>query len=113
MNYVKRKACSKTVPNFDELKLNFLCDIKEIPPPLIINWDHTSLKYVPSSSWTMAEEGSKCIDVAGIDDKHQITAVLTVTGWELSACSISLPGQYKCLFTPCKSSTWLALDLHP
>jgi len=88
MNYVKRKACSKakvTVPNFDEVKANFLCDIKatvemeEIPPPLIINWDHTSLKYVPSSSWTMAKEGSKCVDLAGIDDKRQITAVLTVT----------------------------------
>ena len=27
----------------------------------------------------MAEEGSKCVDVAGIEDKQQITAVLTVT----------------------------------
>ena len=27
----------------------------------------------------MAKEGSKCIDVAGIDDKCQITAVLTVS----------------------------------
>ena len=88
MGYVKRKACSKAkvaVPNFDELKANFLCDIKaivemeEIPPALILNWDHTSLKYVPSSSWTMAKEGSKCVDIAGIDDKRQITAVLTVT----------------------------------
>ena len=88
VNYVKRKTCSKakvTVLNFDELKANFLCDIKataekeEIPPLLIINWDHISLKYVPSSSWTMAEEGSKCVDLAGIDDKCQITAVLTVT----------------------------------
>ena len=87
MGYVKRKACSKakvTVPNFDEVKANFLCDIKatveieEIPSPLIINWDHTRLKYVPSSSWTMAG-GSKCVDVAGIDDKRQITAVLAVT----------------------------------
>jgi len=77
MNYVNRKACSKakvTVPNFDEVKANFLCDVKatvemeEIPLPLIINWDHTSLKYVPSSSWTMAEEDSKC-DLAGIDEK--------------------------------------------
>ena len=88
MGYVKRKACSKakvTVPNFDEVRANFLCDIKaivemeEIPPPLILNWDHTSLKYVPSSSWTMAKEGSKCVDIAGIDDKCQITAVLTVS----------------------------------
>lgn len=44
-----------------------------------VNWDHTNLKYVPSSSWTMAKEGSKCVDIAGINDKHQITAVLIVT----------------------------------
>ena len=44
--------------NFEELKANFLSDVKavvlmeEIPPPLILNWDHTGLKYVPVSSWT-------------------------------------------------------------
>jgi len=27
----------------------------------------------------MAEEGSKCVDLARIDDKRQITVVLTVT----------------------------------
>ena len=45
MNCVKRKACSKakvTVPNFDEIKVNFLCDtkatveMKEILSSLII-----------------------------------------------------------------------------
>ena len=54
MGYVKRKANSKvkvTMSNFEELKANFLSDVKavvlmeEIPPPLILNWDHTGLKY--------------------------------------------------------------------
>lgn len=33
--------------------------MEEIPPALMLYWDHTSLKYVPSSPWMMAKEGSK------------------------------------------------------
>ena len=68
MNFIKRKANTKakiTVDNFVEMKRNFLSDIQavvdmdEVPLCLIINWDHTALKYIPVGSWTMAEEGSK------------------------------------------------------
>ena len=31
--------------------------------------------YVPVSSWMMAQEGSKRVEIAGIDNKRQITAV--------------------------------------
>ena len=63
MEYVKRKANTKmrvTPENFEEHRINLLCDIKgtvtmeDIPLLLILNWDHTGLKYVPISSWTMA-----------------------------------------------------------
>jgi len=59
MNFVKRKANTKakvTVENFAELKSNFLSDfqtvvdMEEVPACLIINWDHTALKYVPVGS---------------------------------------------------------------
>ena len=85
MHFVKRKANTKakiTVENFTELKFSFLSDIQavvsmeEVPPYLIINWDHTVLKYVPVRSWTMAREVAKKVPLAGIDDKHQITAIL-------------------------------------
>ena len=33
------------------------------------------MHYVPVSSWTMAKEGSKRVEICGIDDKRQITAV--------------------------------------
>ena len=77
MGYVKRKANSKvkiTVSNFEELKVNFLCDIKaivlmeEIPSSLILNWDlyHHG-------------QGAKKVSIAGQDDKRQITGVFTVT----------------------------------
>ena len=53
--------------------------MEEVPPASITNWDHTGLKYVSVSSWTMAKEGSKLVEISGIDDKHQITAVFAVT----------------------------------
>ncbi len=70
----------KSAPaDFEALKNQFLFDVKivvemeEIPKALVINWDHTGIHYVPVSSWTMAKEGSKRVEIAGIDDKRQIT----------------------------------------
>ena len=70
--------------HFDKLKKLFLLDFSnvmemdEVPAELVVNWDQSSINYVPVSSWTMAEEGSKTVDVAG---KDQLTAVF--------ACSMS------------------------
>ena len=84
MGLVKRKGNTKAkvnIEDFDEIKKLFLLDIKgvvamdEVPPELIINWDQTGLNYVPVSSWTMAEEGCKRVEIDGKDDKRQITAV--------------------------------------
>jgi len=77
-----------TVSNFDEIKDNFLMDIKavvvmeEVPDDMILNWDQTAIKYIPVSNWTMATEGSKRIELIGQDDKRQITAAFagTLTG---------------------------------
>ena len=84
MGLVKRRASTKAkvdVKNFDELKGNFLGDIKnvmlmdEIPQELIINFDQTGINYIPISSWTMEEAGKKRVEIIGKDDKRQITAV--------------------------------------
>lgn len=53
--------------------------MKEIPEDLIINWDHTTIHYVPVSNWTMAPSGSKGIEVADLNDKRQITVVFAAT----------------------------------
>lgn len=83
MGLVKRRASTKSkvsIENFEELKEQYLLDIKacvemdDIPDQLIINWDQTGIHYVPVSSWTMAKEGFKRVEIAGIDDKRQITA---------------------------------------
>ena len=84
MGFVKRRGTTKakvTVENFDLLKEQFLLDIKnvvhmdEVPPELVINWDQTGIHYVSVSSWTMEKEGSKRIEIVGIDDKRQLTAI--------------------------------------
>ena len=50
-----------------------------ILPSLIINWDQTGLHIVPVSQWTMAKEGSKRVEIAGSEDKRQITGMLLFT----------------------------------
>ncbi len=49
--------------------------MEEIPPELILNWDQTGIHLVPASRWTMDLEGSKRVEVSGVNDKRQITAV--------------------------------------
>ena len=45
-------------------------NIAYIPPELIINYEQTGTKYVPTSEWTLAEEGSKQVIVIGKEDKR-------------------------------------------
>ena len=88
MNYAKRKAtkAARKVPvDFSEIKLAFLKRIVDcvkdhnIPSELIINWDQTGAKYVPTSEWTLAEEGSKQVNVIGKEDKREMTVLLSCT----------------------------------
>ena len=51
----------------------------EIPPDLVINFDQTGINYVPVSSWTMENEGSKHVEIIRKDEKRQITTVLAGT----------------------------------
>ena len=90
MGFTKRRANSKAkiLPgNFIEIKEQYLMDIKsvvtmeEIPCELILNWDQTAMKIVPSSQWTMEKKGNKRIEIVATDDKRQITAVF--------ACSLA------------------------
>ena len=84
MGYSRRRANSKSkiLPHdFLYIKEQFLIDIKsvvkmeDIPDELIFNWDQTAMKLVPSASWTMEKRGTKRVEISGIDDKRQITAV--------------------------------------
>ena len=89
MHFVQRKATTSkskhTVENFRELKEAFLDDVttvvtmEEIRLELILNWDQTGIKLVPSSSWTMEKCGEKRVEMVGINDKRQITAIFCGT----------------------------------
>ena len=76
LNFVKRRGSSTakvSVQNFEELKEQFIADIKavvdmeDIPRELIFNWDHTGISIVPGSSWTME---SKRVEIVGINNKR-------------------------------------------
>ena len=63
-------------------KYEVLFLFEDIPLDLIFNWDQTGLNYVPVFNWTMEKEGAKRVEIKGLDDKRQITAVFggTLTG---------------------------------
>ena len=85
MGFMKWKATTSksrmSVSNLEDMKKEFLqviVDIsvmEETPPELILNWDQTGINFVPSSGWTMEQRGATRVEVMGIDDKRQITAV--------------------------------------
>ena len=88
MGLVRRKAtkAARKIPqDFDNLKAQFLGRIKKcvsnysVPSALILNLDQTATKLVPTSEWTMAVQGSKQVDVVGLEDKREITVVLCCT----------------------------------
>ena len=64
MKFVLRKPgttfkSKNNVKRFKEIKKQFLQEVntivkmEEIPPELILNWDQTGIKIVPTTTWTM------------------------------------------------------------
>ena len=91
MDFVKRKgtkAAKKLPENFLQVKADFLervaAVIEEysIPPQLVFNLNETGLPIIPVSEWMLSCKGQAQVPVIGLEDKRQITAVLTcsVTG---------------------------------
>jgi hypothetical protein len=88
MGLLKRKA-TKAARNrpedFEDVKTTFLqritTTVKDnmIPESLIFNFDQTGCKLVPYSDWTMASRGDKQVEVKGLDDKREITVLLTIS----------------------------------
>ena len=88
MGYVRRrgtKAARKLPDNFEEVKSNFLSRVSsvvcqyKIPSALIINFDQIGVPIVPVSNWTMELQGSKQVEITGLDDKRQLTVALAET----------------------------------
>jgi len=79
------KAARNRPEDFDDIKKTFLQRITNtvkdnmIPDGLIFNFDQTGCKLVPYSDWTMASRGDKQVEVKGLDDKREITVLLTIS----------------------------------
>ena len=39
----------------------------------MVNWDQSGINIVPSSNWTMEQEGASRVEIVGLNDKRQIT----------------------------------------
>ena len=61
------------------LNIRAVVEMEDIPPELVFNWDQMEISIVPGSSWTMEVKGSKWVEIAGMNDKRQITAVFCGT----------------------------------
>ena len=117
MNFVKRCGNSKskvTCTNFEELRVQFLFEIiefEEISDDLILNWDHTGVNYIPISSWTMAKEGSKKVEITGINDKRLVLTI-TRTGHYLPPQLIYAGKTCRCLPKVAFPSGWCITHSH-
>ena len=56
----QEKSLQQGKSEFQKLKDEFLLEVSmdEIPADLVINFDQTALSYVPTSLWTMEQEGT-------------------------------------------------------
>jgi hypothetical protein len=97
MNFVRRKgtkATRKLPEDFENIRINFVERVKTavhsntVSLELFVNFDQTNAKYVPTSEWTMEEEGTRQIDILGLEDKREMTVLL-----ECSASGTLLPPQ--------------------
>lgn len=84
--FKRRRATTGKIPfrkNFiAEQRLRFTAEIakhvgeNDVSRRLIINWDQTSLKFVPTGQWTMEKQGTVKVPISGMSDKRCITAVV-------------------------------------
>ena len=49
----------------------------KIPDQLVLNWDQIGLQLVPSGNWTLEEQGTKRVELKGLNDKRMIMATFT------------------------------------
>ena len=88
MCFVQQKAKTSkpkySHSDFLKARREFLEDIyaavtmEDIVSEVVLNWDQTGIKLVPTSIWTMKKQGKKCVELIDVSDKHRITAVFCI-----------------------------------
>ena len=88
LGYTKRKGTKvarSKLEDFEKTKMDYIERIEKcvnehnIPDDLILNWDQTGVNLIPGGDWTMDAKGSKQVKITGLNDKRQITALLTIS----------------------------------
>ena len=74
--YALENAIVAAAMHYSKELQKLLNESTEIPVERIFNWRQTGLNRIPSSNWTTELRGSKRVELAGLSDKWQITAVL-------------------------------------
>ena len=81
MKFVKRQGSTQAKAKLSDadiakLRKSYLLQIKgmvdahKIPSQLVINWDQAGVKLVPSSNWTLEQEGAERVEITGLNDKQ-------------------------------------------
>ncbi len=52
--------------------------MEEVTPEMILNWDQSGIKLVPSSNWTLEKQGSKRVELTGVNDKDKLLQCFVV-----------------------------------
>ena len=87
MGFVQRRGSTQTKAKLSDQQISQMkhiyltqvsgmVKVHKIPPELVINWDQAGVKLIPSQNWTMEQRASSCMEIAGINDKRQITLTL-------------------------------------
>ena len=88
MGFSRRRATktSRKMPQDYELqRRRFLFEIeqlvykKKIPDDMVLNMDQTAVRMVPTANWTISPEGSKQVPLTAVDDKREVTVLLSIT----------------------------------
>ena len=95
MGFVQRTLTTEfNMEDFAAKKREFLNDVvttvkmEEIPAELILNWDQTGIKLVPSSSWTMEQRGAMGVEMVGQNDNVKLQRCFVVAFREIfSLCN--------------------------
>ena len=69
--------------DFDNIKSSFLTRTSdvvqghEISADMIVNFDQMAIPIILTSEWTLEVQGAKQVSIIGLDDKRQITSVIS------------------------------------
>ena len=87
MGFVQRRGSTQTKAKLSDqqvsqMKHTYLTQVSgmvkvhKILSELVINWDQAGVNLIPSQNWTMEQQGSSRVEIAGINNKRQITLTL-------------------------------------